>query len=868
MDKVSALSNNLADLEDIERLNESIRAIQAEIFTRTLAKESLEQALSGNDEKGQNLESYSYSSTISEVAAATTHTSKLGADETTTSVSKKGGPIAQRSGWNTAQINMRNKRALLAYMANRTESIKSIVVDAAGKPVAEKKDQVYINIRCGAGPDYELRCKVPEHTTFAEVCNAAKVFFGIPTDATFLLQDEGGNYWSPGANLHAEIKILGFEPSFYLVHKKVPPRNGPDEEPSQQYIKHIAKLENYQTQNMEEVHSRGLSKRGRQETRSMIAVRILLRQLPRSIFILAIMILWAFSRETPSLTAGFHNTVVDLLANTRFGEQYEYTLDDATTLDLMFDFAKGPLVHTVFATTEMAAGEKNFGVIEGSIYVLGRVRVRQLRVARGTCSISQAAGIQDRLVTACYGRYVPDSITNPLGSTSKPSYFTTDPERRVRDGFWGSNLTKCNASTNPVSGAFNNFFDEKTLTRDSGLARSSPEVMGGPVVGSIADYDEMGFFDEIALDSEESFRAYIDELRSCQWVDLATRVVFFEMNFYNPNLDMFLVGHVRFEIDPTGLVVPGISFQGLKLSVFFGLAWWVEQAIFLLFVRQIFHWKKDMDAMAKLTGSSLLWWTNPWTILDITIVSIFMYVYFRRWIYFGLPPLVMNSRAILVNEDRKNDDRDPLLRDSYVYLGHYADTYNFTTMLDVMAMFLSIVKLLKFSKLLWSSRMLANTLSYAMTRIFTFSAIFIAMVWGYVILYYNLYGTRIQAFSTLMDTTRSILTSLVGNTVGEAHFAPLFKLPWDAELYHIGLWLWFTICMHFILVHIFLAVLIHAHDQVQRTDAKTLEEDKVKVKLKVAIEEWVFAVFGYRKKKQRRLMAESDSEDEDMADVS
>lgn len=593
-------------------------------------------------------------------------------------------------------------------------------------------------------------------------------------------------------------------------------------------------------------------------------MRILVRQLPRTVFTLAIMLLWTFSRETPSLTAGLHNKVVGLLANTRFGDKYEYTLEDATTLDLMFDYAKGPLVQTVFASTETAGGYRNVGVIEGSIYIIGRVRVRQLRVARGTCSISQAVGIKDRLVTACYGSYVADSITNPLGSTSKPSYFTTDPQRRLRDEFWGNNVTICNVSTNPVSGAFNNFFDEKALSRDNGLARSSTELMGGPIVGTIADYDEMGFFDEISLDSEEAFRAYIDELKSCQWVDLATRVVFFEMNFFNPNLEMYMVGHVRFEIDPSGLVVPGINFQGFKLNVSFGLAWWVEQCIFILFLRQVFIWKQDLEIMTKLTGNSLQWWTNPWTILDITIVTVFMFVYVRRWIYFGLPPLIMNSRAILVNEDRKNDDRDPLIRDSYVYLGHYADQYNVNTVLDVMATFLSIVKLLKFSKVLRSSRIISATLSHALARILTFLAIFSAMVYGYVILYYNLYGTRIKAFSTLMDTTRSILTSLVGNTVGEANFAPLFKLPWDSETYHIALWLWFTLTMHFILVHIFLAILIHAHEQVQLSDARTSKEDQVQVTLKVAMEEWAFAIFGYRKKKKRMLMGESDSEEKDL----
>ena len=55
MDKISALSNNVADLEDIERLNESIRVIQSEIFARTLAKESLEQALAEADEERDTL---------------------------------------------------------------------------------------------------------------------------------------------------------------------------------------------------------------------------------------------------------------------------------------------------------------------------------------------------------------------------------------------------------------------------------------------------------------------------------------------------------------------------------------------------------------------------------------------------------------------------------------------------------------------------------------------------------------------------------------------------------------------------------------------------------------------------------------------
>ena len=849
MDKVNAFSVDGADMEDIERLNESIRVIQAQLFSQRLVMQSLEQALREDEDSKLHGPGNSNSAHF----------------EDGNNLDKSGLAVSSKQQLDTSTINIGIKRALLKYMGQRTKAIKSIVVDAAGdSPVAEKK-QVYINIRCGSGSDYQSRFKVPPNTTVADVCASAKLIFGIPMGAVFFLQDEGGNFWSPRANIYDEFKLLGHEASFFLVHKSAPPRNLENEAPSERYIQHIAKLEDYQNHQMEDIHSQGQSRRVKNESRGMAETRRLLSQIPRTLFIVVLMLFWAFSRESPAQTSSFHKTITDKLTRTRFGDKYAYKLSDATTKDLIFDYARGPLLQTVFASTEISGGQKVSGVIENTIYVIGKVRVRQLRVARGTCDISSSTGIKDRIVSACYGRYEKDSITNPLSSTSKPSYFTLDPQRRLRDGFWGNNETFCNRSSSPVSGAFNNFFDEKALTRDAGLAKTSSEVLGGEIQGALTTYDAMGFFDEIALDSEDDFRAYIDRLESCHWVDLATRVVFFEVNFFNPNLEMYMVGHVIFEIDPTGLVVPDVQFQGLKLNVTFGLEWYLEQLIFLIFLRQIHLWKADIVRTTKQNGSSLEWWTNPWTILDVASVVIFMIVYVRRWIYLGLPPLVMNSRALLVNEDRTNDERDPIIRNSYVYLGDYAEEYNFNSILDVVATFLSIVRLLRFATLSRSARILLNTIKYGLTKTLTYLAMFSAIVYGFVILYYNLYGTRLKAFSTVMGTTRSILTSLVTSSVGEAYFAPIFQAPWDSEEYHLVLWLVFTLSMHFILVHIFLAIIIHSHEQVQLAELRAAERgQQVKLTFKIALEEFVYGIFGYRKKKKRILMnKDSDSEDED-----
>ena len=125
MDKISALSNNVADLEDIERLNESIRVIQSEIFARTLAKESLEQALAEADEERDTLSGRNKESGA-QTAAHTAAATPLAA-----SASKKSGPTSvphAGAQWDAGLVNVHNKRALLTYVANRTESIKSIIV--------------------------------------------------------------------------------------------------------------------------------------------------------------------------------------------------------------------------------------------------------------------------------------------------------------------------------------------------------------------------------------------------------------------------------------------------------------------------------------------------------------------------------------------------------------------------------------------------------------------------------------------------------------------------------------------------------------------------------------------------------------------
>ena len=67
--------------------------------------------------------------------------------------------------------------------------------------------------------------------------------------------------------------------------------------------------------------------------------------------------------------------------------------------------------------------------------------------------------------------------------------------------------------------------------------------------GALAYYDPSGYVLEVSLEDRTKFRSIIAALKECQWIDLATRIIYVEVNFFNPTMNTYLVGHLRFEID-------------------------------------------------------------------------------------------------------------------------------------------------------------------------------------------------------------------------------------------------------------------------------------------------------------------------------
>lgn len=762
----NSTSHNEEDVEeDIALLTENINSIQSELFARQMLKEKLEKKLSAKTKKKEN-----------------------GYYETQDKNNKKNQNNEREEQekllYQPEELNTLTKKMLAIYLENREDQLKDLFKDASGEVsgdgLATARHQnydVYVNIRCGHGADYVLRLKLPENTTFGEVCKAAKDFFGIPKHIKVVLRDQAGNFFSDDVNMRNDFAMLP-EQSLFLVHVHKPT---------------LAELQKYQIGDMQNVHTGGLSRRKRDESRGFQIMRGLVADLPKTLIICIIMVLWTFSGDIPAESAAFHSKIKDVFFKPRFGTHHQFSFNDISDIDMMWGYLDGPLNDILFTTSHQGVQ----GVIEESTYILGSVRLRQQRVYENSCE-SRTTTSATESTSPCYGEYFGRGFG--IGAT----------EDQGKANYWGHSI--CNVSKTSVPGelvktAFTEYIDD-TVSALSGFVTSNRADF---VIGALASYDPSGYILSVGLEDKTTFTSVIAALKTCQWIDMATRVIYIEVNFFNPTMNMYQAGHIRFEISPTGLVVPQFFFEGFRLDIISSvndqIAYGLEWLIFVWCLYQINRWRHDLAEIKKDTGSIVSWCLNIWTVLEALTVIVFLNVFFLRNLY-----LQNIHREHLTNKEGIYDNEDALITKDFVFLGSMAYRYGQNTLWMVLATFLSSLKILKYMKIGRAPRVLWTTLKHAVPPMLVFIMMFLLIMSGFVLFFHSVYGTQVRSFSTVMLSTRAILTSMVNHLVGESHhFRPIMKLPWSNNFMHPVMFVVFVVICHFILLNMFIAIMNDAH---------------------------------------------------------
>nr|KAG5714652.1 hypothetical protein BaRGS_000140 [Batillaria attramentaria] len=207
-------------------------------------------------------------------------------------------------------------------------------------------------------------------------------------------------------------------------------------------------------------------------------------------------------------------------ANTPFQKLIQSIWATGQTVDTKEDrelyFAKEPLLDSLH--WESASGKDDIYYYNK---LLGRPRLRQVRVRKGTCEIGD---LFTKLVTGnCFAEY------------------SSSNEDKVKFG-----------PINPPS--------EQT----GWIHASAEDAKGSSHAGIISTYDAGGYV-QLLSDKKEDSKKLIDGYFQNRWIDRATRAVFIDFTVYNANINLFCIVRLLVEFPATGGAFPSWTFRTVKL---------------------------------------------------------------------------------------------------------------------------------------------------------------------------------------------------------------------------------------------------------------------------------------------------------------
>lgn len=407
--------------------------------------------------------------------------------------------------------------------------------------------------------------------------------------------------------------------------------------------------------------------------------------------------------------------------------------------DEIWQWAQGPLVNA------LQTSEDN-PYIYGSIEQIGALRIRSMRVKPGMgCRVeSRYKGLYSEpnsdKISPCYPKYeLPIRNRDPYGPddewTFSPAYKTKLP------AIWGY------------------------LT---------------------GTYDGSGYIVDVPKSSPDSANI-IAELADNNFVDRATRAIFFHVNLFNPNVQNALEVMAFVEIGAGGYMMPRVKFRFFKLELW-SLPVLISGIILLAFLIG-FTFMIVYDIKIGGPGE---FFSEAFNVLELFNIAVFWAIVLKLLIY--------SYKLVKVTQEENLSSLD------YVHLSVLAADY--TSLMDLLSfnVFMTLLKMFRYLKSIRRLNAMWDTLSYASLDLITFFAFFFIIFIAFTIMGNTLFGPELDSFR---DLTASMLT-IFRMAIGEIDFdemrgvnrvlGPLFIIS-------------FVFFIVLVLMNMFLAIIDYAYDQ-------------------------------------------------------
>ncbi|KAF5305448.1 hypothetical protein FQA39_LY01539 [Lamprigera yunnana] len=315
--------------------------------------------------------------------------------------------------------------------------------------------------------------------------------------------------------------------------------------------------------------------------------------------------------------------------------------------------------------------------------------------------------------------------------------------------------------------------------------------------GEIASYHGKGFV--VDLLSKTAGNS-IDELKRNLWISRQSRVVFLEFTVYNPNVNLFCIAKIIFEIPPTGGVVSSYMFHSVNLNPFVSVTDYVIVA-------------------CQIVISGFIIFYTIITCNEIRCLRGIFFYTFWNWItlfnlLFGYLSIFVHVAAIISFQTIKGK---VFLEDTYVNLEIPAELMILRNDLIGLFVFLTIFKMFKYLAVSKTMGQLNNTFDKCLKDIFSFFTLFVVILFAFSLAGHLLFGAMVAEFKGLGGAMFTLFRTILGDfdydKISNANYylAPLFFIS-------------FIFVVFFILLNMFLAIINDAYADVQ-TDILVTSND-------------------------------------------
>lgn len=381
-----------------------------------------------------------------------------------------------------------------------------------------------------------------------------------------------------------------------------------------------------------------------------------------------------------------------------------FTFLDVATRDNFQEWLEGPVVTALFPPRKPpmdgTGRRRKQAVIDESTQVVGAIRLRQLRVREGGCSVPK--NLEDGIFQECSLPYSAHSrSTHPYGGENNKTFTHTEGDDDVFEGRF--------------------------------------------TTGRFGPYGTEGFIVDLPGDlTQVEARERIRNISRDDYVDGRTRVVFVETTVYNPNVNNFGAVQILVEFPASGGAVPSYSFRILRMvrdsdfDFFVVLRSGLYAAIALSFVAEL----------VSLWRLRLRYFFGSWNLLDMVGLGLL-------GCFTGFDILdIVTKRSIKLsgNPAQFVDDVIPAVNGQY-----------FAMYVLSVALFVSWLKLFKYFAWYPPAYQLVLVLQQASKDLALFLAVFVVVMFGFATGFHLAFGPDVGDHRTILWSMESLMRMVTGD---------------------------------------------------------------------------------------------------------